>query len=96
MGIRPGRLSTTPPKDSSDRWWSVSGSNESEALIKLIVPVGSIIDVDLTVRLPENEAPVAGESGTALGATVGQVYWNYLDGFASKLLTPVGGVSVLP
>lgn len=96
MGIRPAYVTTVPPQDTSDRWWSISGSNESEVLFIITAPAGSIIDVDLSVRFADDEAAVVGESGTSVASTVGHVYWNYLDGFASKTLAPVGGVTVLP
>jgi hypothetical protein len=96
MGVRPSFVTTVPPRDSSDRWWSISGQNETEVLLVLTIPAGSIIDLDLSIRLADNEAAVLAESGTAAAATAGEVYWNYLDGFASKKLMPAGGVTVLP
>lgn len=96
MGIRPAIVRSRPPVDSSNRWWSISGSNESEQLFKLSGPAGTIIDVDCSVRFVDDEAQVSGENGTGAGALAGTVYWNYLDGFASKKLAPVGGVTILP
>ncbi len=96
MGVRPAVVRTRPPVDASNRWWSISGNNEAENLIKLSGPIGTIIDVDCSVRFADDEAAVAGENGTGAAATVGKVYWNYLDGFASKMLAPVGGVTILP
>ncbi len=95
-GVRPSFIDSKPPKDSSDTWWSISGSNESETLFKVTGQVGTIIDVHLSLRFADDEAGVAAENGTAAAASVGQVYWNYLDGFASKKLTPEGGVTALP
>lgn len=95
-GVRPSYVDTRPPADSSDRWWSISGSNETEVLCKLTGQVGTIIDVHASIRMADNEAGVAAENGTAAGASVGHVYFNYLDGFASKILTPEGGVTALP
>lgn len=96
MGVRPSYVSSRPPVDSSDRWWSISGTNESEVLFKISGPIGTVIDIQAAVRLADDEAAVAAENGTAVMSTVGKVYFNYLDGFASKLLTPAGGVSILP
>jgi len=96
VGVRPGFVNSRPPVDSSDRWWSISGNNESEVLCNLVGPAGTIVDVDCSVRFADNEAAVAGEAGTGAAATVGKVYFNFLDGFASKLLAPTGGVSNLP
>lgn len=95
-GIRPPRVSTKPPPDTSERWWSISGSNETENLFTISCPMYTTIDIACSVRLADNEAAVAAESGTAAGATVGRVYWNYLDGFASKQCAPRGGVTILP
>jgi len=96
MGVRPAHVLSKPPADSSDRWWSISGVNETETLFKITASAGSIIDVSMSLRYADDEAPVAAENGTGAGATVGHVYFNYLDGFASKLLVPTGGVTVLP
>jgi len=96
LGFRPAYVSSVPPVDSSDRWWSISGTSETDVLCKLSGPTGTIVDVDLSLRFADDEAAVAGESGTAAGSIAGTVYWNYLDGFASKKLAPVGGVTVLP
>jgi hypothetical protein len=89
-------VDTVPPPDSSDRWWSISGTNESEVLFEISCLTGTTIDIDCTLRFADNEAAVAAEAGTALGAVAGTVYYNYLDGFAAKKLAPVGGVTVLP
>jgi hypothetical protein len=96
IGVRPAFVSSRPPPDSSNRWWSISASNESEVLVNLSGAAGTVIDVDCSVRFADDEGAVNGESGTGAAATAGQAYWNYLDGFASKILTPVGGVRVLP
>lgn len=96
MGVRPAYVSTRPPIDASNRWWSISGSNESEVIVNITTAVGTIIDIDTSVRFADDEAAVAAENGTGAASTVGQVYWNYLDGFASKKFAPVGGVTTLP
>jgi len=96
IGVRPAFVDTRPPLDSSDRWWSISGTNGSEVLFNYTGPAGSIVDVMLSFRLNDDEAAIFGEAGTAAGATIGVMYYNYLDGFASKKLAPVGGVNILP
>jgi len=96
VGVRPAYLSSRPPPQSSNIWWSISGMGETDELMRLSGPAGTIIDIDVTLRLVDDEAAVAGESGTGAASTVGTVYWNYLDGFASKKLAPVGGVRTLP
>jgi hypothetical protein len=92
MGIRPAHIDTRPPPSSSDRWWSISGFLETDVLFVLTAPPNSIVDVTLEVRLVESEAPVSGD--IPAGATVGQLYGNYLDGLASGLLSPLGYVAL--
>lgn len=97
IGVRPAFIETKPPADSSAKWWSISGSNETEVLFKLSSVGGGIqVDIQTAVQFADDEGAVSAENGTAASATVGKVYWNYLDGFASKQLSPVGGVTVLP
>jgi len=93
MGVSPAHIRTSPPKSSSDMWWCMSGFNESDQLFTLILPADCVIDVTLDVRLVEQESPTAGD--TPAGATIGQLYGSYLDGFPSKVLVPVG-YTVLP
>jgi hypothetical protein len=68
-------------------------SNVNEVLFALTVPANTVIDVRMDLRLVEAEAPTAGDVPT--GATLGQLYGNYLDGLSSGKLTPVG-YTVLP
>lgn len=93
MTINPGHVSTSPPPESSARWWSTSGVNESEDLFLITLPVGGVVDVFLLCSLFDNEAPVAGDAPT--GATAGKQYGNYLDGLSGGTLLPEG-VAVLP
>jgi len=96
LGVRAAYVRSRPPANASCSWWSMSGSSESEVLMNLSGPIGTVVDVDCSVRFVDDEGVVAGEAGTAAGAIAGTVYWNYLDGFASKTLAPVGGVRILP
>jgi hypothetical protein len=93
MGVSPAHIRTTPPASSSDRWWCMSGFNETDDLFTLILPVDCVIDVTLDIRMVEQEAPTQGDSGT--GLTLGQLYGDYLDGVTSGKLTPVG-YTVIP
>jgi len=88
MGVRPLHLSTSPPPSASNRWWSMSGFQETDDLFSLILPAASIVDVSVDIRFVEQEAPTAGD--TPAGATLGQMYGGYLDGIATALLTPIG------
>jgi hypothetical protein len=97
MGVRPAHVSSSPPPSSSNRWWSISGTSESDVLFNMTVPTDCVIDVTTELRFVEQEAPTAGEA--AVAATSGQVYGDYLDGIVtgvgSSSLAPVGYV-VLP
>jgi hypothetical protein len=93
MGVLPAHVRTTPPPRSSDEWWSMSGTDETDPLFTLILPVQSIVDVRVAVRLIDNE-PQQTTSEILAGATLGRVYYDYLDGISSGLLLPVGGTVV--
>jgi hypothetical protein len=93
MGVLPGHVTTVPPIASSNQWWSMSGQDEGDPLFALTFPADTIIDIEVDVRLVENEAPTAGE--IPAGATIGKLYGSYLDGLASGLLSPIG-YTVLP
>jgi len=88
MGVRPAHVASAPPSSSSNRWWSVSGSLESDVLFILGLPVNSVVDVTVDLRFVESETPTAGD--IPAGASLGQVYGDYLDGLASGKLAPVG------
>jgi hypothetical protein len=92
MGVRPAHVSTKPPARSSAQWWSLSGSQEADALFTMILPLNCVIDVSADLRFVEQEAPTAGE--IPAGAIVGQVYGDFLDGLASGSLAPVGYLSL--
>jgi hypothetical protein len=73
----------------------LTASNGSEELFEITVPVDTIIDVLVDIRFVDNQEDSAnGDNPT--GATLGVMYYNYLDGLTSGKLTPVGGVTVLP
>jgi hypothetical protein len=71
----------------------MSGFNENDNMFTMVLPADCVIDVTLDVRVVEMETPTGGESPA--GATIGQLYGDYLDGFASAKLAPVG-FTVLP
>jgi hypothetical protein len=93
MGVRPAHVRSEPPPSSSNRWWSISGTSESDPLFTLIIQANSVIDVTLELRLVEQEAPTAGD--VPAGASLGQLYGDYLDGIASGKLAPEA-FTVLP
>jgi len=93
MGVRPAHIDSAPPPSSSNRWWSISGTLESDSMFSMVLPADCIIDVTLELRLVEAEAPTAGD--VPAGATIGRLYGDYLDGIASAKLSPLG-LAILP
>jgi hypothetical protein len=93
MGVRPARVRSRPPPSASNRWWSISGFSETDVLFVLTYPGSSVVDVEVDIRLVEQEAPTAGD--TPVGATLGQVYGSCLDGITTSALRPVG-LTILP
>lgn len=95
LGIaRPLYVKAIPPPDASNRWWSLTGSNEAEVLFKLIVPGNAIVDIVISARLFELETVAGGDAPA--GAVAGTLYENYLDGLASGLLVTQNGGLALP
>lgn len=88
MGVRPAHVRSLPPPASSNRWWSMSGSLESDDLFSLTLPANSIVDVIADCRVVEAENPTAGDGSTSLSA--GKLYGGYLDGLSSGIFTPTG------
>jgi hypothetical protein len=76
-----GILEQRPPKNSLASYWSLTGSNESESLFVVGLYPNDVIDVDYSVVLMDQEAPVA-VTTTAAG-TLGQLYRSFLDGPAA-------------
>jgi hypothetical protein len=93
MGVRPAHVFSKPPPSASNRWWSMSGPLETDILFSLSAPPSTIIDVVVDLRFVEQEAPTVGDYPT--GATLGQVYGDYLDGIITGNFAPVG-YTVLP
>jgi hypothetical protein len=71
----------------------MSGNQETDPLFSLSVPANTIIDITVELRLVESETPTAGD--VPAGATLGQLYGNYLDGLVSGKLAP-DGYTALP
>lgn len=96
IGVDWAYISSKPPKESNCAWWTQTNSTMTEGMFNLSCALGSIIDVHCDIRLMDQGAQDAAENGTAAGATVGRMYYNYLSGFSSAVLIPEGGVLVLP
>jgi hypothetical protein len=94
MGVRPARVTSKPPLNSAASWSGLSNSDDNTALVNLILPADTIIDVHVSLRLVDDEAAVAGE--TISGGISGTMYYGYLDGLSSGKLAPVGSVNLLP
>lgn len=88
MGVLPARIDASPPSFSSNRWWSMSGNQESDVLFNLILVANTVIDIIVEIRQVETETPTAGD--VPAGAVIGQLYGGFLDGITSGELTPVG------
>jgi len=92
MGVRPASIQSRPPPSSSNRWWCMSGMQESDVLFALNIGASSVVDVLVDIRLVDEESPTAGEAPS--GAVTGQMYGGYLDGIASGKLIPVGLIPI--
>lgn len=93
MGVRPAHVRSRPPASSSNRWWSLSGNQETDPLFNMSYPANTYVDVIADLRFVEQEGPTAGD--VPAGAVLGTLYGNYLDGITTGLLAPVG-YNVLP
>jgi len=93
---RPLHVFSRPPPNASNRWWSIYNQNEAEVLFEVTAPQGAIIDIVVNFKLQDDEGAMAAPAGTGAGSTVGVIYAGYLDGFASKQLSPISGNPTLP
>jgi len=91
MNLAPAHVLSQPPRDSSAKWWSISGVNETEILLYITAPSGTVVDLRINARVIDHEAATAAEAPA--GGTSGQVVYNYLDGRISGKLQPAGGVT---
>jgi hypothetical protein len=87
MGVEPAHVKAAPARLSQAALWQASSANTA---FQLTAPVASIVDVDLSYRTVQSDAPVAVQNVPA-GATVGQLYYRGLDGLpiATTTLPPV-------
>jgi len=88
MGVRPAHVSAVPPPASSNRWWSHTGSTESDSVFSLVLPIDCVVDVSTEVCLFDSQA--AGTAGDIGGTSIlGVLAYGPLDGYAGSKLTPV-------
>jgi hypothetical protein len=67
----------------------MSGTDETDVLFEMdAIPVNTFIDVTVELRLVETENPTAGD--VPVGAILGRLYGDYLDGITGSLCQPVG------
>jgi hypothetical protein len=83
MGIEPAHVRASPSRLSQAALWQASSANTA---FQLTAPVASVIDVDLSFRTVQSDAPVAVQNVPA-GATAGQLYYRGLDGLAIAATT---------
>jgi hypothetical protein len=89
MGVLPAHIRCIPPPRSSNQWWSMSGTDETDVLFEMdAIPPNTFIDVTVELRLVETENPTAGD--VPAGAILGRLYGDYLDGITGSLCQPVG------
>jgi len=78
MGVEPAHVRAAPSRLSQSAQWQPSSAHTA---FQITCPVQSIIDVDLSFRTVQSDAPLATQNVPA-GATVGQLYYRGLDGLA--------------
>jgi hypothetical protein len=88
------KVTCRPPANSLAGFWSLTGSDETEQLVRLTLPPQSVIDLHVTFQLQNNldaeNVPVA---VVVAGATIGTVYVLPLDFAASGASAEVSPVS---
>jgi len=82
---KPAYISAKPPKNSLASFWQTAGTNN---LVLLNAPQGTIIDINLSLTLDDNDdgAPAASTVSTA---TVGVHYYLSLDPNATHRFVPI-------
>jgi hypothetical protein len=83
-----GAMVFVPPKGSMSAQWLNSHQTSSTNIITWQIPVGSIIDVDLSYVLGNNFLNFAVSGFSTV--SVGSIYYGYLDGKAGGKLAPFG------
>lgn len=79
-------ITTSPPRQSLASFWSLTGSNETEALFFLSAPVGAIVDVWVDATLFDGAGAAFTTNGSGSGSFL---YFGYLDYSSSKQIQPV-------
>jgi hypothetical protein len=88
-------LCRVPSKSFTEDWINIGGQfDNTNTIFTLNAEQGAVVDIVVQTQLIDNEAASAGP--TTSGLTLGTVYQNYLDGRGSAVLSPLGGLRVLP
>jgi len=82
---RPARVSCVPPRGSLAAFWQTVGTN---TICTLVAPTGTIIDVDLSLILSDDDPGTAASTAVATAA-VGGIYYLSLDPNATHRYVPV-------
>jgi len=91
---RPAHLLMRPPKGSSQSMWISSGGmfDTTDTIIAISGPIGAVIEYRFQACMSEDDTVFGAEAPVA--ATVGRVYYDYLDGRTSGNIIPIGNVVV--
>lgn len=87
---QPAHVITSPPPGSLCGFWQ--NGSASGALMTLTAPVGSIIDIWVSLVAKDGDTGYTANTATLVGATVGAVYYTSLDSktSAGSVYHPVG------
>jgi len=82
-------LRIIPPRGSDVAEWISSGGrlDTTDAMASVFVQVGTIVDYTFKFRLVDDDTVFGAEA--PVGATAGKVYYDYMDGRASGVLSPL-------
>jgi len=84
----PAHVVAKPPIDALAQFWQAAG----QAMFILTCPAGSVVDV--TLQFIQLDGTASASSIAVTGATQGAIYYGYLDGDTTHLLTPVSLSSI--
>jgi len=93
MGIQPAHVKAVPAVMSQQAQWQFTSAQPA---FNLNCPVGTIIDVSVSLRNPVNGSQFQAAQSAGVALTVGKIYYRGLDGnaLASSGLKPLGALSV--
>jgi hypothetical protein len=81
----PAHIIAIPPKDSIASFWQQDGTT---SMFILTCPGGSVVDISIDY-VQDDDGVASSFPITVVGATAGTIYYGFLDGDATHLLTPV-------